>query len=218
MKIFLDFDDVLFNTKQFFADYQLVFARFGVSGEMFERTYAKARKNESGVDGYKYDRHMSILAEEEGMQSAVVRAGVDSFVQNLQQYVFPDVREFLKERKKNGDALYIISTGSPDFQRKKIVSAGLLEYFTEVAIAGEDKIPEFVRMMKNAHMGEKVWFFEDRTEHIGGIKQALPQVKTILVSRPEGRYHDAKTRWCDFEVHNLNEVREIIFNNSTVGA
>ena len=44
MKIFIDFDDVLFNTKDFIRDIKIVFRRHGVSEDVFSETYKNANR------------------------------------------------------------------------------------------------------------------------------------------------------------------------------
>jgi trehalose-6-phosphate synthase len=64
---------------------------------------------------------------------------------------------------------------------------------------------------KSNSLKEKVFFLDDRTEQICGVKKKFPYVTTILIKRPEGRYQDMKKdKYCDFEAHNLKEAEKII--------
>lgn len=208
MKVFLDFDDVLFNTKSFLEGFRGAFVGCGVDPEIFQLRYAEARENPGGIPGYNYERHIRLLVEKDGAHKECLRKNTDIFLGNLGRYVFHDVPGFLDSLRGNHMSISLLSFGSEDFQRKKVSGSGLSLFFSDIIVGDIDKAEALKQIWQNS--GEKEWFLDDRSEHIDRVKQVLPSIGTILVTRAEGRYTDAKTAWCDFQVKNLEEAEEII--------
>ena len=55
---------------------------------------------------------------------------------------------------------------------------------------------------------------DDRVFFLESVKKVFPQVVTVLVQRPEGRFQDAATPLCDQRVTTLAEA-EVFFGGST---
>ena len=57
---------------------------------------------------------------------------------------------------------------------------------------------------------QELYFLDDRSEYLGEVKNKFPEIKTVLIKRPEGRYDDDMDKHCDFEAKNLQQVEKII--------
>lgn len=208
MKIFIDFDDVLFNTGEFNAQFEEAFGSCGVDRELFRQTYKKARQRE-GIYNYSFDRHLLILAKEYGRDPKAIESAVQDLSRGADQFVFDDAVDFLKKLQEADHELYLVSFGAPSIQRGKVKGSNLDQYFKKIVV-GEISKGEKVKEILGNENGEDSVFLDDRSDHIDGVKHYCSLITTILVQRAEGRYHDKRTKACDHVVDILDDAAEII--------
>lgn len=206
MKIFLDFDDSLFNTRKFRGKLIEIFLKNGVSRKDFFGTYYDyPQKTPSGLKKYSPNRQIKLLEKRLNINSAKIRKDLQKLVKNTKQFVFSDARDFLKSFKKSN--LYLVSYGYTNFQREKIKNCGLIREFRSVVISDGNK-NEVVKRF--AGKKENFVFVDDRVENISNVKKHFPGSLTFLLKRKEGRYNDKRGKAVDFEAKNLKEVKTII--------
>ena len=209
MKIFIDFDDVLFNTKKFKKGCFEIFKKNGVPKKIFDECYYDPLDNRS-IKVYDVTGHIDRICERVGLSPSIFREEVDSFVADTSQYVFPDVFGVLEKFQKK--ELCIVSFSVTNFQKSKIAGSGVVKYFSGVKIVDVLKgaaVAEIIEKEK-LHNDKELYFIDDRTEQIESVKKACSQVKTILCVRREGRYRDRKNKYCDYKIANLKEIEKII--------
>ena len=210
MKIFIDFDDVLFNTKLFYEGIKNVFFENGISEEMFEKYYKDPETEKKRGIIQKYNPYKQIeKIGKTGIGTKKLKRDFSDFIKNTSQYIFEDGIEFLK-KVKNED-LYIISYGDKKFQNEKIINSGISKYFKRILIAETTKAAAIRKILnKKAKEGEALIFIDDRERFLSDIKESYPGMVTFLFSNSLGRYNDEKTGHCDFKVKNFNEILKII--------
>lgn len=214
MKIFLDFDDVLFHTRIFRRDFVLLLEKYGMPREVYEATRSELYSEAAFERGkcYDFEEHLRVMGMRcPGADIVTALKAAESFLSRLEKYVFSDVKNFLRAFPK--DNLCILSFGEKKFQNKKIQGSGLVPFVHEVYIVDGDK-----GFFLSGCVGKEekdIFFLDDRERYMREVKRYLPDVTTILVSRPEGRYTDLRTKWCDFQAGNMVEARAIIDNNET---
>jgi hypothetical protein len=106
-----------------------------------------------------------------------------------------------------------VSFGEKEFQTKKVANSAIDKFIPNIIITDSSKAIEIRKILEDSKKqeNEKMYFLDDRTEQIEEIKKEFPEMITILVKRPEGRYQEMqKEACCDFQVHNLKEAQEII--------
>jgi len=208
MKIFIDFDDVIFNTKRFRADFQHIFSPFGITEDIFTKNYYNypPNKKEYPVRTYILEKHLSKINQVVDFARPLLQKNIHIFLQDTQKYVFPDVESFLQ--KFSPAELFLISHGDNDFQRKKIKNTRLEKYFSAIKISSGQKSQDICPWVKGGE--EKKFFLDDRVHYLEEVKKCLPEITTILIQRPEGRYQDQKNDYCDFTAKNLKEAWKII--------
>ncbi|MFA5777186.1 MAG: HAD hydrolase-like protein [Parcubacteria group bacterium] len=211
MIIFIDFDDVLFNTKQFVADIRSIFEKNGVSEETFKKYYRyfEVKKGEKIVRKYNpYKQIERIKAQ--GFETGKIEKEFAKLISDTSEYIFSDGIEFLDE-VKNED-LYVVSFGDRKFQKEKINNSGIAKYFKKISVVDFSKAVEIKKILKNKKVkkGEGLIFIDDREKFLKDIKKSYPGMVTFLLKIPEGRYDDEITNYCDFEVRSFNEILEII--------
>jgi len=206
MLIFLDFDDVLFNTKEFKNDYFKLFEAEGISREVFDKFYYTFS---GGVKVAKYypQKHLDRIFGESNPARQNFEKKIIKFISNTEKYIFKDVKNFLENF--SSDNLCVLSFSKTDFQKSKIMNSGIAKYFSQIEITNQLKGGAMAEILKNKK-ADKIYFVDDRAEHIKDAKIKNDGIIAILLKRKEGRYNDKKNQYCDFEAHNLGEVLKII--------
>lgn len=212
MKVFVDFDDTLFNTRDFIGEFQNVFEKCGVSTQLYQETHRLAYRLDTASSESAYDKelHLSyILQKEPSIDTECLRLHLSDFLKDTSLFVFPDVIGFLNQMKERGAEVCILSFGQSDFQNQKINASGLTSYMREVFVTTEKKHLSIARALALSESKEKqepIWFFDDRAEYVDDVKSALPQVKTVQVMRLESRYHDQPSALADFSVKSFHDL------------
>lgn len=209
MKVFIDFDDVIFNTKKFSANLVNFFECNGVSREMFQQHYYDPNDN-NPIKLFDPEGLFLRLEKCEKIDTRKLREKFTAHLSDLSNFVFADVEKFLTEIGREN--IFLISFGLSAFQNEKIVGAGVNKLVSGCIVTRglkSEAIRQVVAKM-NFDPQEKMIFIDDRVEQIKDIKEVFPDAHTFFLCRKEGRYCDQKNEYCDHEVNNLEEVREII--------
>ena len=209
MKIFIDFDDVLFNTKKFRKRLIGAFEKVGIPEKEYE-FFRKKYYSEASFEGkacYDVYDHIDTLKKEKSFDSSLLIKEIKNLLNDLSEMTFKDSEIFLEKFSK--EKLVLITFGSKRFQKLKIISSGIYDSFGNVIITQGDKAEE-IRKNIGDDLKEKVFFVDDRVEYFKEAKQKIPQLKTILMKRSEGRYDDKPNEYCDFVAKNLEEVQDIL--------
>lgn len=221
MKIFIDFDDVIFNAKIYKADLKRIFAKFGVNEKLFNQSYFDypPNKKSSSIKTYILKGQIRSIKKKIPIDNSQLEKEVENFLVKTKKYLFADVVSFLKKFSKN--QLFLISHGDPNFQKKKINNSGISYFFGAVKISRVFKSQEIKKVISKSDYSrkkEKYFFLDDRVHYIEEVKKCLPEIITILIQRPEGRYHDYRNHYCNFTAKNLKEALKIIKNYTAVCA
>lgn len=210
MEIFIDFDDVIFNTKKFRDDLADVFFNNGIVRDVYEETYYDPEDDRS-LKVYDPRAQIVRIKKKIDIDEKKLAESIDLFMKDTSVYVFGDFISFVDCFGREN--IHVISFGNKDFLEEKIKSSGIRKYADNIFLTDGLKSMIISEMMKMSgeKFKEKLFFIDDRAEQIADIKEKFPQIMTILLKRPEGRYQDTKEeKICDFEAHDLKEAREII--------
>ena len=208
MKIFIDFDDVIFNTKFFKCGLENLFLHRGIPLKIFKKHYidpndCRAIKT---FDPWKHAEfiHKNLPFDLDGLND-----DIEKFLNNSSpMYIFPDVFDFIEA--VGSDNLNVLSFGEQEFQGRKIRNSNIQNHIKNIFITETSKcdvISDLIKSKKN----EVVYFIDDRIEQIVEVKKKFPHIITIFLKRPEARYQEmVKGDCCDHEAHDLKEVEKII--------
>ncbi|EKD58770.1 MAG: hypothetical protein ACD_56C00055G0006 [uncultured bacterium] len=208
--IFIDFDDVIFNTKKFKEDLRKIFFGFGISDECYEKTYY-AYDDKRLVKVYDPRAQIRRIADLQTVNEEKILSTLDSFMEHCSSYVFPDVEEFISSMKREN--VYLLSYGDIEFQGEKINKSGIKDKISNVFITDKLKsdIVSIILEKQQFESGEKIFFLDDRIEQIADVKRRNPGSITILIKRPEGRYQEMQMEdCCNHQAHNLREATKTI--------
>ncbi|KKP96309.1 MAG: hypothetical protein US25_C0011G0007 [Candidatus Moranbacteria bacterium GW2011_GWE1_36_7] len=211
MKVFIDFDDVIFNTKNFKHDFKNMFFENGISNEIFDKYYNDPNDSRAIKTFDPWLQIERIYDNEVEVDREKLNNLVRKFISDMSGYIFVDVLAFVNiVGVKN---IFIVSFGEREFQTKKVLNSGIGKFIPNIVITDTSKAEAIAKILENEknNTSENIFFIDDRSEQIRDVKEKFPNVITVLVKRPEGRYQEMqKEDCCDYEAHNLKEVEKII--------
>jgi FMN phosphatase YigB (HAD superfamily) len=212
MKIFIDFDDVIFNTKQFIADREEIFKNHGIKQEIFNRYIKKLREkeqNEKSLMQYSLEEHIKDIESENNIDSGELRKDLSELIKNAKDYIFDEFKKFAQKIGKEN--LILVSHGNIHFQETKIAHSGVKDYFDNVIITDIKKTEALPKELLKKE-GENYYFIDDRIKHLKDIKENFPEFTTLLVIPEDSRHKEEKEdkkgieKYCDGVVGSLKEI------------
>lgn len=206
-KIFIDFDDTLYNTARLKIELIEIFKAGGVSRADFLSSYKDyPTVTRSGFKKYDPDQQISILHKRLGIDKAKMKKELEKLIKSSAKFVFRDAGPFLeKAGRKN---VFLVSFAITKFQCQKIEFSGLAGKFEKVVVSDDPKTEVIGRITKGRN--NKIIFIDDRVDQIDSVKTKFPESLTILMKRKEGRFKGQSTKYADFMVKNLKEAEKII--------
>lgn len=180
MLLVLDFDGVLFQRRKFKIKYEKIFHAHGVSARDYARTYRQAGRGRGGV--YSPDGHIRLLKRMyPDLAAAHLRRALFFLASQSHNYIFGDVRPFLRYWKKKKATLVLLSSGAPLFQKRKIRASKLAHFFQRVVVVPTvKKHHAFVGLMR---MGPSVFFIDDTADTVNAMHKRFPFVYAIHLRR-----------------------------------
>lgn len=204
MKIYLDFDDTILDTNGFIQELVRVFNSAGFTEKDFYDNYEKTKAK---VGDFDLDTIFNIFAEQQEFDVRNARRSVDNLFSNVDVFVHNDFFDFAKEFGK--DNLSMLSFGTTPSQREKIENSKVVPYFGEIIVTDKSKEENF-RDIAQKHADKQLFFVEDKADQIDKVKAATPQVVTLKIERPSGRYINTKSELTDHVVKDFYDVADII--------
>lgn len=207
MKIFLDFDDTIFDRGAFWKKMESVFLEKGVSPKIISESYEKSRKKiNKDFSIFNPEKQMDIISKKTSIDRRILEKGAKEVFAMARDYVYADFWKFVAKFKKS--ELYLISFGDAKFQKDKIRHAGVGKKFKEVIITQKQKIREIKRVV-GKKTEEKIIFIDDRDDQIEIIKKYDSSIRCFRIDRKKER--SCKTKeYYDYRINSLEEVFGII--------
>ena len=165
MRFFLDFDDVLFNTKKFKKDLIAIFLSHGITEEQFN-------KSSYWGDKYALNKQIDFLRYEYDIDVEKLKKDLDLFLNNLQKYVFSDVIDLLKYLGR--DNIFLVSYGEKETQMQKIIGSGVDKYLKKIVIADTIKSAPILDIINKLSLKDcNNYFIDDRLKYIEEVKKNI---------------------------------------------
>ncbi len=206
VKIFIDFDDVIFNTDRFKDGRIAIFKKHGIDKKTVLKTYGELK---AAGERYTISKHIRAVARKKRIAS---ESGLDAsfkrFMCNLTHYVFPDAHAFLGHYQK--ESLYLLSFGDRVFQSQKIEKSGVKKYFKRIIITQGDKGSEIRAIRAAGKLTNKdiIVFIDNSDEHIQEV-HSIKDVITIQLLRRQGKVLQ-KSTYADYYAATLCDATKII--------
>lgn len=191
MKIFLDFDDCLFDTVlvhgEFWLDLRKIYERGGWNVEMIEKTADEF--SDASFDGkpntYSIEKHLVALNRYQPSEHyEAVKQECHDFMHELDRYLFPDVMLFLKGFLKQD--LFIVTFGDPGFQKGKIFGSHIESCVQDILVSEGKPKMELIREYALKHdfiQTENMVFVDDKEKYFERMKENERNIITVLMDR-----------------------------------
>lgn len=183
MIVIFDLDYTLFDTKRFKNDLATI---FNITVEKFCDDYDYLFKKE-GVN-YSLEKHIEILKNEgkiTNKNKEEIRKKFENLLERIDDYLFPEAEEVLKEFKDKGDKLILITFGDKGWQEIKTKNLKkIINYFDEIEFIEEDKRKsQYLKSLKDS--GQEILLVNDNPRETLGLKEILgDKCKFFLVEGP----------------------------------
>ncbi len=177
MKIFVDFDDTILNTREgFFGALRDVFVRNGVPAEIVDRTYEQCKTQQRASDLHYTPQVHADFLRAEGYALLGFERAYEQLLSHTSRWVYQDFAPFIQQC---GSSVTILSYGDRAFQMAKISASGVMSLVEDVIIVQSAKAPAIARNMSEAT--------EDAIVLIDNDAQFFPAVKALR--RPTTTVH-----------------------------
>jgi methionine salvage enolase-phosphatase E1 len=152
----------------------------GIGDASWEHGYAAAWRA-----GYTLERHAEEMCRHSGTQAATLDAmqrTLHASFADLRRYVFPDVLPFLGRARRQGVGLYLLSFGSPEWQRYKLHGARLERYFDGIFFTGQEGGKGAV-ILTHVRGDEQTLVIDNNPSELDVIKGVIPTARTYCINR-----------------------------------
>lgn len=203
----IDFDDTLFDTHAFKLARLEALKTIGVSEDLFWKTYKQARSDDEGNFTYSDRRHAQFLAINNFDEEKIYRKLFETS-QCLENFLFPDVHDFLESIKKYGKSMILLSLGDPGFQEFKLNGSKIRHYFSHVFLVSESK-DDILKEIFEFEKDREVWFINDKVEETKILAKKFSVIKPVLKissSIPQEEYMDGGIPY----FKTLNEIKDYV--------
>lgn len=127
---------------------------------------------------------LSFLVKEGLLEQADLaekRSAIDRVLKNIDEFLFDEADELLKELKKKDFTVILLSFGDLVWQKDKIRNTGIRKMFDKVIITDKDKRLA-VQDYKKAR--EIIYIINDKYEECRALRGELAQSRVFLVKSP----------------------------------
>ncbi len=205
MKIFVDFDNTIFDTHNSFAEKVFdIFDNYGISRDVLKKVISGfSSTTYEGGQCHSLLGFMQVAIKSTGKQinQIAFENEVKYFLEDLEYCVYEDFYKFANDFYKKD--LIILSYGDHDFQRQKIDGSGVSQFFVDTIITQGDKAVEIKKYMQN-FPGESAVLVDDKSEYFKSVKKLPLNTKTVHIVRDDNKCES--DAFCDYHVKELHSI------------
>jgi phosphoglycolate phosphatase-like HAD superfamily hydrolase len=117
----------------------------------------------------------------------------DEVVARMSDFIFPLANDILGILAQDGWKLALVTFGDPTWQRRKLMSSGLLHFFDYVLFTAEPKVTQTAEFLK---WPAPLVFVNDHGGELDALKKILPEAKLIAVRGPKAASVDPNVPLC----------------------
>ena len=192
MIYYVDFDRTIFDTKSFLEELYEILEEYHIPKEVFI-------KKSYDVEEFNPYKILNLLKDEYQFTSNLF-LDIDRLIEKAKAFLYYDALVFVRDVKKKGNKLILLTRGDNDFQNDKIDHTGLRNIFDKVIITNDDK--------GNLDIDYQGIFIDDKIEELESILKRNPY-KVFLIDH-EHKYDKVNNKNINL-IHSLDEV-EILEN------
>ncbi len=184
MKFVFDLDYTLLDTVKFKEALADAVTSCGVSRERYEETYQAIVRREGKVYDYDPDVHLSALKDDLSDPAALAdaRRRIAGVLASTEKYLYPGAAELLRELRKHGARLELLTLGNEKWQRAKVEHSGLARLFDVIMATEKEKKGIMAGL---AEPGERVMVVNDNGAEIKEMMAQAPEYEYVLKRGPK---------------------------------
>lgn len=200
--IFIDFDDVLLNTKTFRKE---LFSGLGVPYKYAVKCYVEMQNTRGRYDPHPY--FMFIRRCYPNMRYRLLMRMLNAKQMRTRRHVFADSEKFLRWLRKDGWRIELVSSGNYAMQKRKILGSGLAKFFHKIHIVPITRAKgREIRRVLNGRRGNFV-FIDDVKIIVDDVKKLHPEAFVFQMRRRRDR---EKSNRVDAVVKNFSQAVNIL--------
>ncbi len=208
--IIIDFDDTLCNTGQLWqAVAKMLEKKYGLSPWLFFELRHKVLPKITTL--YRLDEHLKEIAASTDIKKSQLpqlkKDILTSIEENTHKFLFSDTIRFLKKYTPN---LILLTLGEKEPQGAKIEGAGIEKYFKEIIITRRIKAKDFQEILIPKYSKETLIFIDDKPNEVNSVEKKCPQVFTVRMKRPEGRFTAIDSSIVNLSAEDLDKASKVI--------
>jgi phosphoserine phosphatase len=177
MIVIFDLDYTLFNTNKLKKDIAKI---LNIKIEQYNNICKKCFTDKNIV--YNPYKLLRILKSEKRISAVKdYQEKIEGLLKNADKYLYDGAIEVLKNFKKRGDKLVLLSVGYERWQKKKISGLKIKKYFNPIVILEKEKYKnlEFLKKEK-----KKVLIINDNAGETLDMKKAIGKCEVCLIHGP----------------------------------
>lgn len=160
---------------------------------------------------YRLDEHLKEIAASTDIKEdelPQMKKDILKFIEKeCYKFLFPDTIRFLKKYTPN---LILLTLGEEEAQGAKIKGAEVGNYFKEIIITRRIKAKDFQEILIPKYSKETLIFIDDKPNEVNSVEKKCPQVFTVRMKRPEGRFTAIDSTIVNLSAEDLDEVSQTI--------
>jgi hypothetical protein len=175
-KLFIDFDGTLFDTRCFKKGIFDVFKSLDFTEDQVLLTYKKA------CEDYLYSpvEHLEGLQKIKKIDAKAVLSKVEELYEEVPSFLFEDSLGFLDGLNREKYEVILLTLGDEEFQKKKVGSSGVSEYFDKIYYCMDQK---WIFLKSVVEIDEKFYIIDDRGDALFKILQDFTNSTPIEINR-----------------------------------
>lgn len=204
-KIFIDFDNTIFDTEKFRQKIFKVFDEVGCSLSTVDEEYKIAYSD------YHYSpyKHMNLLAERTNFDTTETKYLLDQIFREVSDCIFPDAVDFLRSIDHQTFEFNLLSMGDTEFQSLKINNSDVQKHFSHIYITDKQKWDYLSNLISHR---EPFIFIDDRADTVNHVGEHFPRSLAIEINRiniPSDPL-EPKVQYGNIIISNFDQLLEII--------
>jgi len=177
-KLFIDFDNTLYDTRFLKNNLFEVLENKGFSKAEVLATYEKASSNYN----YSPKSHLGELLKVRNFNSKATEAIIESLYLDAQEHLFKDTIDFLKSLDRTKFEVDLLTLGNSEFQKRKVEASGIDGYFDRIYYCEDQKWIFLKTLVKK---DEKFFVIDDRNDALYKICEEFKNCIPLEINRTE---------------------------------
>lgn len=183
--VIFDLDHTLLDTTAFKEALLSAVTACGPSRGEYEDAYRQVVRRDGKVYDYDPDAHIALMHDSFADDAArtAARRGIDAVLRRTAEFLFPGVPELLRDLRRRGVRLTLLTLGNREWQQMKVRHSGVDDLFDEVITTDGDKVGLMRRL---GSKGQPTIIVNDNGAEMEAMMEDAPGLTYFLMRGPKG--------------------------------